>query len=46
VVGDPVELTEEEKKVKGRDGYQAIADRIMNLIAQIKHPSEEESTNG
>ena len=46
VVGDPIELTEEEKKVKGREGYQAIADRIMNLIAQIKHPSEEEWTNG
>lgn len=40
VVGDAIELTEEERKVKGREGYQAISDRIMHEIAKIKHPSE------
>ena len=40
VVGDPITLTEEEKKAKGREGYQAISDRIMAEIAKIKHPSE------
>lgn len=40
VVGDPITLSEEEKKAKGRDAYQAISDRIMAEIAKIKHPSE------
>lgn len=40
VVGDPIILTDEEKKAKGREGYQAISDRIMAGIAKIKHPSE------
>ncbi len=41
VVGDPITLTPEEKKAKGREGYQAISDRIMDAIAKIKHPSEQ-----
>ncbi len=40
VVGDPVSLTPEERKAKGREAYQAISDRIMGEIAKIKHPSE------
>ncbi len=40
VVGDPITLTEEEKKAKGREAYQAISDRIMAAISKIKHPSE------
>ena len=40
VVGDPVKFTDEELAAKGRDGYQAISDRIMDEIAAIKHPSE------
>jgi hypothetical protein len=40
VVGDPITLTEEEKRAKGREGYQAIADRIMEEIGKLKHPSE------
>ena len=40
VVGDPITLTPEEKKAKGRDAYQEISDRIMAEIAKIKHPSE------
>jgi len=40
VVGDPMTLTDEEKKAKGREAYQAISDRIMAEIAKIKHPSE------
>ena len=40
VVGDPITLTPEEKKAKGRDAYQTISDRIMAEIAKIKHPSE------
>ena len=40
VVGDPIEFTAEELAAKGRDGYQAISDRIMDEIAAIKHPSE------
>lgn len=40
VVGDPITLTEEEKRAKGREGYQAIADRIMEEISKLKHPSE------
>ena len=41
VVGDPITLTPEEKKAKGREAYQAISDRIMAEIAKIKHPSED-----
>ena len=40
VVGDPITLTPEERKTKGREAYQAISDRIMAAIAKIKHPSE------
>ena len=40
VVGDPITLTPEELKAKGRDAYQAISDRIMGEIAKIKHPSQ------
>ena len=40
VVGDPIRLTPEEQKARGREGYQAISDRIMGEIAKIKHPSE------
>jgi 1-acyl-sn-glycerol-3-phosphate acyltransferase len=40
VVGDPIKLTPEEQKTRGREGYQAISDRIMEEIAKIKHPSE------
>jgi hypothetical protein len=39
VVGDPITLTSEETKAKGREAYQAISDRIMAEIAKIKHPS-------
>jgi 1-acyl-sn-glycerol-3-phosphate acyltransferase len=39
VVGDPMTLTPEEMKAKGREAYQAISDRIMAEIAKIKHPS-------
>ena len=41
VVGDPIRLTDEELRAKGRGGYQAISDRIMGEIARIKHPSED-----
>jgi len=41
VVGDPITLTPEEMKAKGREAYQAISDRIMAEIAKIKHPSED-----
>ncbi|MDA7868354.1 1-acyl-sn-glycerol-3-phosphate acyltransferase [Akkermansiaceae bacterium] len=41
VVGDPMTLTPEEMKAKGREAYQAISDRIMAEIAKIKHPSED-----
>lgn len=41
VVGDPMELTEEERNAKGREAYQAISDRIMSEIAKIKHPSDQ-----
>jgi 1-acyl-sn-glycerol-3-phosphate acyltransferase len=40
VVGDPITLSPEERNAKGREGYQAISDRIMAEIAKIKHPSE------
>ncbi|MCX8239489.1 MAG: lysophospholipid acyltransferase family protein [Akkermansiaceae bacterium] len=40
VVGDPIRLTPEERRAKGREAYQAIADRIMGEIAKIKQPSE------
>lgn len=40
VVGDPITLTDEERRAKGREAYQAISDRIMAEIAAIKHPSE------
>ena len=38
VVGDLIEFTPEELAVKGRDGYQKIADRIMDEIGQIELP--------
>ncbi len=41
VVGDPIELTPAEQKAKGREAYQAISDRIMGVIAEIKHPSQK-----
>lgn len=40
VIGDPMTLTPEECRAKGREAYQAISDRIMAEIANIKHPSE------
>ena len=40
VVGDPIRLTPEERKAKGREAHQAISDRIMGEIAKIKQPSE------
>ena len=41
VVGDAIELTDEERNAKGREAYQAISDRIMVEIAKIKHPSDQ-----
>ena len=41
IVGDPITLTDEEKKAKGREAYQAIADRIMVEIGKLKHPSKD-----
>jgi 1-acyl-sn-glycerol-3-phosphate acyltransferase len=38
VVGDPIVFSPEELKVKGRDGYQKISDRIMEEIAKIELP--------
>lgn len=35
VVGDPIEFTVDELAAKGRDGYQAIADKIMEEIGKI-----------
>lgn len=35
VVGDPIVFSAEELKAKGRDGYQKIADRVMDEIARI-----------
>jgi 1-acyl-sn-glycerol-3-phosphate acyltransferase len=35
VVGDPIIFTPEELKVKDREGYQKISDRIMHEIAQL-----------
>ena len=40
VVGDPVEFSAEELSARGREGYQAISDRIMDEIANLKHPSQ------
>lgn len=38
VVGDPIEFTPEELAAKNREGYQAIADRIMAEIGKLKMP--------
>lgn len=38
VVGEPIDFTEEELKAKGRDAYQAIADRVMAEIEAIELP--------
>ena len=35
VVGDPINFSEEELKVRDRDGYQKISDRIMNEIGKL-----------
>ncbi len=38
VIGDPLTLTPQELKAKGRDEYQAISNRIMAEIAKLKLP--------
>ncbi|MBK1833863.1 1-acyl-sn-glycerol-3-phosphate acyltransferase [Roseibacillus ishigakijimensis] len=38
VVGEPIEFTEEELKGKGREAYQAIADKVIAAIAAIELP--------
>lgn len=40
VVGEPIQFSEEEINGKGRENYQAIADRIMSEIAAIKLPDK------
>jgi len=35
VVGDPIEFTDAEMGVKGRDGYQALADKVMDSIKAL-----------
>lgn len=35
VVGDPIEFTAEELKVKGREDYQKISDRIMQEVGRL-----------
>lgn len=40
VVGEPIEFSPEEINGKGRDAYQAIADRIMREIAALKLPEK------
>lgn len=37
-VGPPVEFAEDELAVKGREGYQGLADRVMDAIAAIEEP--------
>lgn len=39
VVGDPIEFSPDELSAKGRDGYQHIADRIMEEIGLLKLPN-------
>ena len=36
VVGDPIVFTPEELRVKSREGYQAIADRVMAAIGALE----------
>lgn len=36
VVGDPIVFTPEELKTKSREGYQALADRVMQAIAELE----------
>ena len=36
--GDLIEFDEEELAAKGREGYQALADRVMAGIAKIEQP--------
>ena len=38
VVGDPIVFTPEELNAKGREGYQKIADRIMEEIGKLQLP--------
>ena len=37
-VGDMIEFDEDELSAKGREGYQALADRVMDEIAAIPKP--------
>ena len=37
-IGELFEFTEEELAAKGREGYQALADRVMAEIAKIEEP--------
>lgn len=39
-VGEPFELSEAELSVKGRGGYQAITDRVMQAISEIEEPHD------
>ncbi len=40
VVGDPIVFTPEELNAKSREGYQHIADRIMEEIGKIELPEQ------
>lgn len=36
IVGEPIVFTQEELKTKSREGYQALADRVMRAIAELE----------
>lgn len=36
IIGDPIVFTPEELKVKTREGYQELADRVMKAIAELE----------
>ncbi|MEM9080182.1 MAG: lysophospholipid acyltransferase family protein [Verrucomicrobiota bacterium] len=38
VVGEPIEFTDEERKGRGKEGYQRIADRVMAEIGKLERP--------
>ncbi|MEZ5304343.1 MAG: lysophospholipid acyltransferase family protein [Verrucomicrobiales bacterium] len=42
VVGEPIYFTDEELKAKGKDEYQALANRVMDAIAALELPEGRE----
>ncbi len=43
VVGEPIKFTDEELAAKDREGYRALAQRVMDEVAKLELPADGES---